>query len=76
MRVSTPLHTMTSYRKKPVNLNVTINSDDSCVSLPPYDVINGGYLSIIMLLYIAITHACISFTMTLYRGYLSIIMLL
>ena len=50
---------MTSYREGvPVNHHVTKYSHDSLMGLPPhYDVILGGYLSIIMLLFIAMTHA-------------------
>ena len=53
-----PPPTITSYRGVPANQNVTIYSDDSCMGVPPhYYVIWGGYLSIIMLLFIAMTHA-------------------
>ena len=72
--------TMTSYRGVPINHNVTIYSDDSCMGVPPTPTMTsyGGYLSIIMLLYIAMTHAWAypPPTMTSYGRYLSIIMLL
>ena len=35
MHGRTPSPTMTSYRGVPVNQNVTIYSDDSCMGVPP-----------------------------------------